>query len=115
MIDVFEIMDYVYMDGVKFNPFWNEDCYYARLILWLKTPGGSVEDGFVCYRDIIVSGPEMAVAKSSDFLTVRELNKREEEAKEDIFTVCLPYIIDGCTEIASNPGGPWTNLMPGES
>lgn len=110
MVDILNIIDYAITDGRKFNLVWGEDNYFARLILWLKCPGGSIENGFVCYRDIVVSGPEMAVAE-----WLNNLTKREEEAKERIFEMALPYIIDGCTEISNNFYGPWINLIPGET
>jgi hypothetical protein len=110
VVDIFDIIDYVLADGRRFNPVWGADKCSAGLVLWLKRPGGSFKDGFVCYRHIIASGKEMAVAN-----WLSNLTKREEEAKEQIFIASLPYIIDGCTDIANSPHGPWTNLIPGES
>jgi len=110
VIDIFSVIDYFLMDARKFNPIWITDDYSATLVLWLKFPGSSFKDGFVCHANIIVSGKELVMSESMGTL----IKHREEEKKEEILNAAMPYIIGGCTEIANSPHGPWINLMPGE-
>ena len=135
MIDIFNMIDYSVVDSCKLHRMESEDNYFVRLTLYLKCPGRSIKDGFVCFRNVIISAVVLASLKDewdpmlyfmnnnagepveSDDINERRriffelMGHKEQEAKELILSSALPFIEDGYTDISGNISGPWTSLI----